>query len=267
MNLGQPTRIAILSDIHGNASALEAAITCLQTQSIDHCVILGDLLTYGCEVATVLDGVEQLMAEYPTTLIKGNHDQLYLDLYSGNSEYLETLPDWIRESVLWTSQELGDRWPEFARCYPWQEAAILGDCYVAHANPFPYGNWTYLNLPTDYLPAFDTLKAHQFQLGIFGHTHRPQVLIWQEAEVIDRPPTSGVLGDRSPPGVAILNPGSVGQPRQADRCSRFLILEQHPPQLLYKFIEIDYDLTPHLSYLEATSLSPSTKAKIRSFLI
>ena len=90
------TTIVILSDVHGNARALRAALVQALRDPIDHLVFLGDLLTYGHDVQEVLDLVNEAQTKHDAVLLIGNHDQLYFDIAKGDSPYLDTLPEWIQ---------------------------------------------------------------------------------------------------------------------------------------------------------------------------
>ena len=70
-------------------------------------------------------------------LIKGNHDQLYLILYS-NFNYYETLPLWIKESIDWTIENTD--LDNYEIEYDWLDNYLHDDMFFAHANPFKYGD-------------------------------------------------------------------------------------------------------------------------------
>ncbi len=137
-----PTRVAVVSDLHANALAVEAAFRAVDAASADRLVILGDLLTYGCEPAAVLDMVGARLARDSAVLIEGNHDAAYREMLHGDESYLDGSPDWVRDTFRWTAErvDLG----AFATL-PWQDETVVGDVLFTHANPFGARNWRYLN--------------------------------------------------------------------------------------------------------------------------
>lgn len=218
-------RIAVIGDIHANASALAATLAAVRRQGCDHCVLLGDLLTYGVDVEETLGQVTEWLQDPRHVLIRGNHDQMYGELLAGHSPYYDHLPDWIRESVDWTLERLsGAQWDGLPFVDEWRIAGGL----FSHANPFGPGNWRYLNQLADYQEAGQTLSAGQLGFGVFGHSHRARIwpgqgplLDWSLATHT----SIHIPAGRNP---AVVNAGSPGQPREAACC---------PPLLLW--LEID----------------------------
>lgn len=230
--------IAVLSDIHGNARALEAALDQLGAK-IDRFVILGDLLTYGPDVALVLDLVDGLLND-GAALILGNHDQMYLDLANGNRDYYSRLPSWLQESVDFTAKQLDvDRF----RSLPWVPELTIGDIYFSHANPFGPGDWTYLNHEPEKSRARAVLQKRDSSMGVFGHSHRA---------FIDPPSAQTRLA----------NPGSVGQPRSPDRRSTLLVLTVNDENVNGCIEVIAYDVAAHMDAIMDSSLSNSTSLKL-----
>jgi predicted MPP superfamily phosphohydrolase len=70
-------RLAAFSDIHANAQALESAVSSLHKISPDVVLVLGDMLSYGCEPVKVLDELSRLTESFDTRFVLGNHDEIY----------------------------------------------------------------------------------------------------------------------------------------------------------------------------------------------
>lgn len=265
-----PTRIVFLGDIHGNAAALRSALAMLRAkQHADHVVILGDLLTYGCHPQEVLDLTGTLIAEFQATLLLGNHDQLYLDKLTGDTAYYDSLPEWLKESIDWTCERVD---LAALRALPWRESWTLGPIFAAHANPFDYGDWTYLNSRTDNARAIHSLAERGFAIGVFGHTHRRKLasapVLTDDQQLA---PERVALTDESTflarqPGMCYapvaLNAGSVGQPRHSDRQSTVLRLEVRTDGVNVEFVPIEYDVEQHLGAIRASSLSQATRDRL-----
>lgn len=259
--------LAVISDIHANVHALRAALGALD--GADLVIVMGDLLTYGCEPLAVLDELDRLADRLPVVFVKGNHDQLYFDLAAGTDlTYFDALPDFVRESVEWTARQIDSHALETR--YAWRERLTLGPPVLfAHANPFPYGDWTYLNSEAELRRAATALRADGWRVGVFGHTHR------RRAVTVTGSGVGTLLADVvSPRGdeVAILNPGSVGQPRGAG--SSLLRLRaapdargapDAPDALRLDFHDLRYDVGAHLDAIIRADLSDATKARLARF--
>src|SRR3989304_2966246 len=160
----------VLSDLHANARALRAALALVYNEPFDHLVILGDLLTYGCEIDEVIEMVGDAQRSHRAALIVGNHDQLYFDLARGVRDYYATLPDWLRETVDHTFERLDIRALRDGLSWSLEHAA--GDILFSHANPYEPADWSYLNSDADHLRAATRLTERGYRVGVFGHTHR-----------------------------------------------------------------------------------------------
>ena len=246
-------QFAVISDLHANARAVTAAIAQARAVGFDQLVVLGDLLTYGDDVTETLDLVEAEL-ERGAALVTGNHDRLYLDLADGKDAYYAKLPDWLRETVDHTLAKL-----DIARfrALPWRDEIRGEGVLLAHANPFAFGDWTYLDSEHDLSRASARLAERGFWLGCFGHTHRPRVYGAVEDD-------DGVC--RARPGDAVVvNSGSVGQPRNKTATATFLRMTLEN-QIVSAHVEVvTYDVTAHLDALTRTTLSEATKHRLRAF--
>jgi predicted phosphodiesterase len=186
-------RIAVISDIHAAHQPFVRALADARSIGFDQLILLGDLFTYGLEPCECAETAAETIAKDGALLIGGNHDQLYLDLERQENGYYLKLPSWIRESVDWTWLMLGEAWPKSLPCIAeWQS----GDLFMAHANPFGYGDWTYLSNKAALDKAADICAKRGFRHGVFGHLHRDHHHVTPNAEI-------HVVG-------------SIGQPRSRD---------------------------------------------------
>jgi predicted phosphodiesterase len=216
-------------------------------ESPDRIVILGDLLTYGVDVAEVLEIIGQLRDD-GAIVIRGNHDQLYLDVAAGKRDDLERLPDWLKESVCYTIDRLDVA--EFGRAFDWRDQFIAGRVLFRHANPFGDGDWRYLAGDSDREAAAQDLASRGFHAGVFGHTHRPNLYAPQGSA-----------------GTMVATAGSVGQPRDRFRTSSFLRVRVGAAREDVEFVPFDYDVNAHVSALQGSSMSQATKARLCEFFV
>jgi predicted phosphodiesterase len=235
-------RIGIVSDIHANVGALAAALAALERERVDEIVVMGDLLTYGCDVVETIELLRGLAAaRRGTTFLLGNHDQLYIELQARQPGYFDELPLWIRESARWTCEALGDL--RLEALFDWKPELVMGQALLAHANPFGGRDWTYLAREPALARAAAALAERGLAAGVFGHTHRAM------AAAID--------------GVWIFNPGSVGQPRDTRGRSSAAILDVE--RLAFTLLEFDYDERAHCDRVRRSTLADATKREILKY--
>jgi len=241
--------LAVISDIHANAEALAAALAQARDRDARHCVVLGDLLTYGAEPHRVLDLLEQ--SEMEIIAITGNHDVMYP---SGAEEYVSALPEYIRDSVTWTRRTLRGRVPRLK----FLPQVAVGDVLFAHANPFAFGDWTYLNAIGVIEAAAATLRLGGFAAGVFGHTHRRRITVVSPGKTHDIVDPQGMY-QCDEQGTVVINAGSVGQPRGTGSSMLFV---QAGSVLSCEFVRVYYDVWRHTQAISESDLPESAKARI-----
>ncbi len=211
-------RYAILSDIHSNLEALTAVLDALTGECVDRVVCLGDLVGYGADPTACLDRLEAAGA----ISVCGNHDWACI----GKCE-LGWFNDAARAAVLWTRDQLGFAHLDWLRRLPLvaiEETLTLVHGTLTHPERFEY--------LIDLAQALDTAKACRTLYCLVGHTHIPCVLeadrprgqltriVTESDELSDVALESDETRFRS-----IINPGSVGQPRDGDPRASFAILD------------------------------------------
>ena len=267
INFEEGKRIAFLSDIHGNADALEASLKAVQTLNVQTLVILGDILTYGCQPDRTLDLVASTLERDNVYLVSGNHEQFYLAEPFQYADYLEHLPNWIQESVRWTQNQI--TYQDLYAGFPWIEELWIESCrcYVAHANPLGYGNWLYLNNDAKLMKAAEALCNKGAKIGIFGHTHanRISILCSEGIRDIEDRHRITIPIDATEMEIVIANTGAIGQPRGPDRRASFITLSREKGHAVLECHKVDYDVESHVKAIINSSLSPATKNRLVGF--
>jgi predicted phosphodiesterase len=236
-------RIAVISDIHAAADPFGAALAAARKAGFDQLLLLGDLLTYGVQPKETLDLVHQAIERDGALLVRGNHDQVYLDREQGCVSYELTMPDWIRESVDWTCSQLSGE--PGLRSLAWLDEWQMDGLLAAHANPFSRGDWSYLREAPDMFAALDALTKRGFRAGIFGHTHR--------------------FRNHEAGGRSVTTVGSVGQPRDAARASEWTLIQWAKDKVRAERRCVDVDWGTLVSAIRATGLSDKAKDRICRF--
>lgn len=196
-------RIGILSDVHGNLEALQTTLAAIRESGVDEIWSLGDVVGYGARPAACL----ALLREHCSVLLAGNHD-----LVAAGASSAEGFSRSARIAISWTAQQLSPSEREEIR--GWPSAMQQHGIGIAHGSMRDPA-WEYVVEPEI---ARACLEEQIQQIVVVGHSHL--ALSWQtDADVVGG--AAGVLrtdGDRIEFGERnwILNPGSVGQPRDRD---------------------------------------------------
>jgi predicted phosphodiesterase len=256
-------RVAVLGDIHANIRALRAALKIVDSGGYDQLVMLGDLLTYGVDVADTLELVGERIAHGHTTLLRGNHDALYRDLLLGKCAYHSQLQVWVKESVDWTLERLPiGAWNELF----FEDDLKIQRCLFSHANPFGPEKWQYLNSAPEHASAAEALLAKGMHVGVFGHTHRAK---WYRHLGNHGGFEPNQFGDLDYSAAHILNAGSIGQPRDnANQVAAVLWMTIPSDHLIvpsFKLEAFSWDVLGHISGLASSEFSPGTFTRLAAF--
>jgi len=215
-------RILVFSDIHSNLSALEAVLAA--AGSVDAYWCLGDLVGYGPDAN---ECIARVCALPNLVCVRGNHDAATLgevDQHTFNHE--------ASLAITWTKRVLNAESQEFLLSLP--EKLVVGDITLVHGSP-RNPVWDYV---MDYMTAARMFQFFDTRICLLGHTHVPA--IWKESE--EEAPRAPVMDyhKTSILSKAILNPGSVGQPRDHDPRAAFAIFE--PDESVWELRRVPYDI-------------------------
>jgi predicted phosphodiesterase len=260
------TRIAILADIHSNLAALEAVFEDMDREgSLDRIICLGDVVGYGPQPRECLDLL--LTRVQPTDIILGNHEAALLNrefFFNGKNLTIEAyFHKSAREAINWTLKKL--QVPDSKLPYqldPKYEFLLHLPCEIqdeetlyVHAmvdKEDMLKTILYIDENDNYknaIRSFNYMKRHGIKLNFHGHHHVPG--LWyienkkvqynkfvrmngyeKETELILNFPRKME---------ALINVGSVGQPRDGDVRASYGILTKHPKKFVYKAKRIVYD--------------------------
>jgi putative phosphoesterase len=164
-------RLALLADIHGNITALEAALAELTSQKPDRIVILGDLVLNGPRPAEVLERVMEL-EETGALVIAGNTDIAVADGdYAAAFPWLDEVPVGHRAAAEWARDRLSEGQLEYLRRLPAERRLAVGEEIVlaCHASPGSQTN----GMPADLDAAVTMQYATRTDARVIccGHTH------------------------------------------------------------------------------------------------
>jgi len=235
-------RAAVLSDIHSNRHALEAVLAAVDEAAVDQIWCLGDMVGYGAEP----DACTALVRERCSTCLVGNHDLALLGALD-----ISTFSETAAAAVEWTRENVSEETLEFLGTL--DPTASQNGVGLFHASPRD-PVWEYV-LSTDQAEA--GFEAQEERVGLIGHSHialyvgrapgaRPGYA--QGAQAEDGREVDLAEGDW------LLNPGSVGQPRDSDPRAAWLELDAE--RWLAKYHRVPYDIEGAASAILAAGLPP-----------
>lgn len=235
--------VLVLSDVHANLEALEAVLA--HAAPFDQVWFLGDAVGYGPDPNGC---VERLMTLEPEVWLAGNHDWAAL----GKLDLAGFNPD-ARAAAQWTSEKLAPA--VRARLDAAEPRLDRPDVTLVHGSP-RQPMWEYI---LDAGTARENLAYFEARLCLFGHTHVP--VIYEEA-------MDGVLRiscELDRPMIAedarwLVNPGSVGQPRDGDPRASYLKIEDVAGVIT--FHRVPYDVTEVQAKILAAGLPTRLAARL-----
>ena len=233
-------RLAIISDIHGNLPALEATLADVDSANPDEVWCLGDIVGYGAEP----NECTELVSERCTVCLAGNHDLAVLDAID-----ISTFSPAAAEAAQWTQAKLSESAHDYlAGLHAADESR---DVALYHASPRDHV-WEYVLWPEQ---AGECIAKQAKRVALIGHSHI--ALCFRAADSGDVDATEGaqVSGGTKlevDSGRWLLNPGSVGQPRDSDPRAAWLELDTEAWTAVYR--RVDYDIERAAESIAAAGL-------------
>jgi predicted phosphodiesterase len=241
-------RYLVLSDIHSNLEALDAVLRAAAAHKYDAVLVLGDLVGYGADPNAV---VERIRALKPVASVRGNHDKVAAGL-----DTAEDFNPMARAAATWTQDALSKTTLDYLRELP--EGPTIVDDFIEICHGSPLDEDLYVVADID---AARSIAVSQRRLCLFGHTH---VALCGRMDAQNRleieapqghPEFETVLEDDAK---YLVNPGSVGQPRDGDPRAAYAIADvarhavtlyrvTYPIEVAQKKI-LDAGLPPPLAY-------------------
>ena len=217
-------RYLVLTDIHGNLEALDTCLADARERTFDAALVLGDLVGYGPDPNAVVERVVELE---PVAIVRGNHDKVACGL-----EQAEGFNSVAKSAAKWTFDVLVPEHRDWLCALPVGPIEVDDVVEICHGSPFDEDAYIF-----DELDAVRALKVATRPLCLFGHTHYP-VTFELSAESFDS------VGSATEPEMLVqmregckylLNPGSVGQPRDGDPRAAYAIVDtRHHRVELYR---------------------------------
>jgi len=235
-------RIAVLSDIHANLPALDAVLAA--AGDVDGVWHLGDVVGYGPDP----DGVVDRLRSVDAVGVRGNHDTaafggIDIDWFNADA----------RRAMEWTRGAISRSTLDWLSALP--ERRMVQGCEQVHGSPRE-PLWEYI---TSAGVARANLALLASPIGLHGHTHIPIAWVEDDGRIdLVRPTPDSTLQLRG--RHALINPGSVGQPRDGDPDASYLILD--PEAGTVSWHRVAYDVAAVQRAMRDAGLPRSLSARL-----
>ncbi len=219
-------RYAVISDLHANIQAWNAAFVDIRAQEVDKIICLGDMVGYGPNPAEVLE----LLYSNVDHFVLGNHDAALAGLLD-----ISYFSDESAQIIEWTRNQLGDPAIEFLRTIPLSLAGSGFRCtHGDFSNP---GMYKYIEDPESALLSW---QATQEPVLFVGHTHRPAIFVLGasgQPHMLEPEDFYIEEGEKR----YIVNVGSLGQPRDGDARASYCTFDTDIGAIWWHRIPFDID--------------------------
>jgi len=235
-------RIAVVSDVHSNLVALDAVLA--HAGTVDAVWHLGDIVGYGPDP----NGVVARLAEVGAIGVRGNHDAAAI----GGDEIEHFNPE-ARAAMEWTRETISDASRRWLAALPARRAE--GDTTLVHGSPRD-PTWEYLTSAPIARASFAAMATGN---GLYGHTHLPMAFTLDGDRIAQSRPRDGerlALATLR----TLLNPGSVGQPRDGDPAAGYLILDAE--RLVATWHRVPYDVAAVQLAMRDAGLPPRLATRL-----
>ena len=235
-------RYLIVSDLHANREALDALLA--ETAGrYDSAICCGDLVGYGADPNHVTDWVRANCS----IVVRGNHDRASTGL-----DDLEWFNPVARAAAIWTLETLSAENADYIRGLP-QGPVLVDGFQVVHGSPFDEDE--YVIAAPEAGEAFGYMES---RVAFFGHTHVQGGFVWNQSRVETIPRTEAGAATQTiaidPECAYLINPGSVGQPRDGDPRAAYALYDSDGQTVTYH--RVQYNVAGAQKRIRQSGLPP-----------
>ncbi len=228
-------RLALFSDVHGNALALAAVRKAIKAAKPDAILIAGDLVLNGPEPAATLDGIRELEAD-GAIVVQGNTDVAVADFdYAAAFPFLtDGVPDSIRSAAEWAHAALGDERVDWLRRLPSERRLRIDETLVLVCHASPGSQTAGFDQVLDPNVTLERASGTDARVINCGHTHIPEVrdLGWK----------------------LIVNSGSAGYVFDGDPTASWALVEVAGDEVSAEIKRVEFDVMTVSNAISARGL-------------
>lgn len=215
----------VISDLHSNLEALSAVLGQVKRKKFDRVLVLGDLVGYGANPNQIIDIIRRMKQ---AVVIRGNHDKVASGIESGDNFNRAAM-----QSALWTRRKLTPENRSFLFRLPQGPVTVDEEIMVSHGTPIDEDAYIF----SDY-DAYEVFQSMKFKICFFGHTHLPVIYAVSNQRLYTYRPNGERVKIELVNGFQyMINPGSVGQPRDKNPMASFAIFDSESRTITFKRVE------------------------------
>ena len=215
----------IISDIHSNLEALSAVLANVKRKKFHRILVLGDLVGYGANPNQIINIIRKLKQ---AVVIRGNHDKVASGLETGDNFNKAAMT-----SALWTRSKLTPDNRSYLVRLPQGPLMVDSQIMVSHGTPIDEDAYIF----SDY-DAYEVFQVMDFRICFFGHTHLPVIYAVSNQRLYTfRPNAERVKVELVNGFKYLINPGSVGQPRDKNPLASYAMYDSERRTLTFKRVE------------------------------
>lgn len=222
-------KTGFIADIHANLPALEAILRKAESLHVDDFVFLGDIAGYG---PYPVECIEKLMNMKNSVLVRGNHDY-----WSGLGEIEDGINSEAQKSSIWTQKQLSQNHKQWLQSLPCEHRFLhwiaIHGCLLNSTRHYGY------IYEMTYKANIETAKNMGLKVVFYGHTHVPFVHRMEHDGKIKKivPQSEETIKLFEPGNTILINPGSVGQPRNGDTRASFGVWDRVINTFTFYFVQ------------------------------
>lgn len=220
-----PMRYAIITDVHANLEALTEVLSAISNFRVDRIFSLGDQVGYNANPNECVE----ILRERDIPCLMGNHDSRA----AGLKEPLDFNP-LAEKAILWTREQLKEENKFFLKRLP--EKLLIDESFLLVHGSITDPDY-YIFSFSDVLTNFNLMVGKDIKICFFGHTHVRKSYCFKEGTVTEIREKNFLL---DPSSYYLINPGSVGQPRDGDPRASFLVFDTEKREI--SLFRVAYDI-------------------------
>ncbi|HUU05843.1 MAG TPA: metallophosphoesterase family protein [Patescibacteria group bacterium] len=221
-------RYLVFSDIHSNQEAFEKFLAHKKLKNVDKIIFLGDLVGYGPDPDKVIGQFRELPN---VRSVRGNHDKVIADLESSS-----LFNPAAAFSAEWSKLKIAPANYQFLKKLPKGPLVIDRFITICHGSTFDEDYYVFSQFE-----ATESFKFMETSIGFFGHTHFPIIYFLRNEKLDIVPLTESTRIKLDANTRYLINPGSIGQPRDKNPTSSFIIFDSVKMEI--SFNRFSYDVT------------------------
>ncbi len=220
-------RYLIFSDIHSNLEALEKFISLRKNKQIDKYLFLGDLVGYGPNPNEVISLFREMAN---VSIVRGNHDKVIANLESSS-----LFNPAAAFSAEWTKLHIAESNLQFLKNLSRGPMVVDRCITICHGSTFDEDYYVF-----SIFEAVESFKFMETSIGFFGHTHFPIIYYLRNDKMDVVPLLDNTRIKLDANTRYLINPGSIGQPRDKNPNSSFVIFDSTKREI--QFVRYSYDV-------------------------